>query len=133
MGDERATHVALPWRYLDIGEIMDANDDVVMTDVPEEIGEFMVTAANRRGAACKGCDGRGYVADDPEGSPIRDCPQCGGLGVDPAKAFALWSGEGPRIAKAAGLYVGIKVMPADHPEAKKAAALLAAIPSKGDV
>jgi hypothetical protein len=35
-------------------------------------------------------------------------------------AFAKWLNEGPRLAKAAGLYVGIKVMSDDHPEAKKA-------------
>lgn len=31
--------------------------------------------------------------------------------TDPSKAFAAWCEQGPKLAKAAGLYVGIKVMP----------------------
>ena len=54
------------------------------------------------------------------------CSECGGLGVvweyyskadldamvrdlDPAAKFAEWVGEGPKLAKAAGVYVGITV------------------------
>lgn len=40
--------------------------------------------------------------------------------VDPAatapQLFARWLEEGPKLAKAAGLYVGIKVMPASNAE-----------------
>jgi hypothetical protein len=63
------------------------------------------------GGGCRECGGLGAVWDATD---YEDMAQHILAQEDPAKAFAEWLKNGPKLAKAAGRYVGIKVMDGSH-------------------
>jgi hypothetical protein len=69
--------------------------------------EAILAALTVSQTKCSNCGGRGYVAGDPEGAPIEDCPKCRGSGRDrrgdthtPASIRAAALEEAAKVAEA---------------------------------